>query len=372
MNTREREVMDALATALRDARDSVAGELAHERAAFKGYEGSSNIAQLEAELVAIDSALAAYDALLAEGSAEKCFCDEKYPDSNRAATCGDCPRDYKGSASGEGTEAVAWISYDDLLTLQSKENNVIACCHPDPALSVALYTHPQPAQGDCGCYAETSYANGIDETTTRRCAKHAQGEHEQRSCEGSDWNEARFEATYNAVSNTIEGSERRPIADEVRDALNSLRRRLANDTPAWKDLCVVISALESALPRGLPAGSEVELDVHLTDQNTVCVDAQHGTKRQFSIGVTADGEVWFAAYIDGDRYNGKLGKHAFAQAIRSAYDEEMAERTLATAEQPSCGQDARDGWQPKGGTDEVSNLSISHHACNQARGDAMP
>ena len=67
MNTREREVMDALATALRDARDSVAGELALERAAFKGYEGSSNIAQLEAELVAIDSALAAYDALLAAG-----------------------------------------------------------------------------------------------------------------------------------------------------------------------------------------------------------------------------------------------------------------------------------------------------------------
>jgi hypothetical protein len=103
----------------------------------------------------------------------------------------------------------------------------------------------------------------------------------------------------------------------------------------------IANALKSAHPRGLPAGSEVELDVHLTDQNTVCVDAQHGTKRQFSIGVTTDGEVWFAAYIDGDRYNGKLGKHAFAQAIRSAYDEEMAERTLATAEQPPCGQVVR-------------------------------
>jgi len=43
----------------------------------------------------------AADALISgkpAASAEPCFCDRMYPDSNPDATCGDCPRDYRPAA----------------------------------------------------------------------------------------------------------------------------------------------------------------------------------------------------------------------------------------------------------------------------------
>lgn len=66
MNTRA--LLQRLADTLRDARDSVAAELWHERDAFKGYEHCSDISGLEKQLAEIDAALAEFDAMPKEDS----------------------------------------------------------------------------------------------------------------------------------------------------------------------------------------------------------------------------------------------------------------------------------------------------------------
>ncbi len=146
MNTREREevlkVMDALANALRSARDSVCSELTHERAAFKGYEGSSNIASLEAELVAIDSAVAAYDclttdehdALLAEGSASSAGAERRpiadevveppyfvEVDKNGCSACGH-ERSWTVVGPGDIAEGQSWLDEEEAARLCERMN----------------------------------------------------------------------------------------------------------------------------------------------------------------------------------------------------------------------------------------------------------
>jgi len=258
MNTREREeilkVMDALANALRRSMDVEFGLLC-------------------------DSALAAYDALLAEES-----------------------------ASSEGAEAVAWLVRGE------------------------GYSYPHPTREAAFSDCRAAFRGKPVEILPLGIIgpQPAQGEHEQRSCEGS---------------------ERRPIADEVVELSNSLEEdaallrglidggdsdddaldRIADSmerTSAFlksltnADAPASISqadsdalALESALPRGLPAGSDalIRLEIHsLREYATVSDDSAYGTLA--------------------------------TSFVREHCD--RIEAALATAEQPSCGQDARDAWQP--------------------------
>jgi len=334
MNTREREVMDALANELRSARDSVCGELVHERAAFKGYEGSSNIAQLEAELVAIDSALAAYDALLAEGSGE------------RTVLFGDSPAirayaDYlaEGSASSEGAEAVGEI-------VSRSDGGMDVQWSPDynPSPGDRFYTCPQPAQG----------------------------EHEQRSCEPAGWlnvigelSDTKRNSDDEAVGvraaalirgleqRSAEGSERRPIADGsqvLRDALHAYFIELGRH---GGHISALRAALESAHPRGLPAvpnddgGHEhaqrhgvfiYEVDfgdegkgryIRLRDFNRVCERGLPAGSDAPVPGVIVDKEGVILV---------RKGREDDFCKQRGA---ERLYRRSAIAEQPSCGQDAR-------------------------------
>jgi hypothetical protein len=352
MNTREREevlkVMDALANALRSARDSVCGELTHERAAFKGYEGSSNIASLEAELVAIDSAIAAYDCLTT--------------DEHDALLA-------EGSASSEGAEAVAPVAWmtpgnNFLLSDHAKRHGVPPAYGMKPSdASIPLYTRPQPAQGEPESGLRDAYEGAREDLLDWKgraqraearlrnlgwagvdASEPPSGEHEQRSSEGSDrkcscglstcvepWEPGCGLGTSKehavAVSGDVEAridaavtaeSEQRPIADEVVEPCESEARVRAvhalavecgaefdgGDPPSeyspgipptytftareFDDFVDRLAALESALPRGLPAASD---------------DAGSERERLALLG--------FAA-ID------------------------------ATAEQPSCGQNARD------------------------------
>lgn len=275
MNTREREVMDALAKELRDA---IAADEECEFEIPKSWR----------------AALAAYDALLAEGSASSEGAATEPAVLNRNLPCDPPTRRYTvephgggmaiyngrdkmhhgfnlghlteydpalpklieaalnaytaPKASSEWAEAVGFVGspahvavWDAIAELveASGGRNVASVARmsavPKVERAIAAIRHPQPAQGDCRCYAETSYANGIDETTTHRCAKHAQGEHEQRSCAGSerrqDWERqsmeflakklrSRGDDLSNDSASWLEKfaaneSERRPIADEV-------------------------------------------------------------------------------------------------------------------------------------------------------------
>jgi len=160
LNTREREeilkVMDALANALRQAEMDLESE-------GIGNETANR------------AALAAYDALLIEGS-----------------------------ASSEGAEAVGYLNVRRFRGVDSMVNHDFEYTGNLPDGSYPVYTNPQPAQG----------------------------EHEQRSSEGS---------------------ELRPIADEV------VERVLHAADGSCHEFAQVKAVLE-ALPRGLPAGSDAKED----------------------------------------------------------------------------------------------------------------
>ncbi|MBA8886105.1 hypothetical protein FHW12_000296 [Dokdonella fugitiva] len=264
MNTREREVMDALAAALRTSKCPA--------------ETYMQAAECESCSCDIGPALAAYDALLAEGS-----------------------------ASSEGAEAVAYVP------VHPRNGPLWANTTPEPNAErlpsyplMPLYARPQPAQGEperfCGTVVEGQQhvcAKWRD-TEGRRCttfvtadeigalwrSQFAQGEREQRSCEGS---------------------ERRPIADEVVERA-SFEAWMDRDWPLWRNdvdnpnvarLRRLYDSMQpERRPRGLPAGS----DAKLADTQRAIIEA----------------------------------------AEQRGYDRAVAERRTATAEQPSCGQDARD------------------------------
>src|SRR6478735_871138 len=222
MNTREREevlkVMDALANALRTA-DSLLDP------ANIGGGAQENM-----------EALAAYDALLAEGSASS-----EGAVAWRRESLGDfaSPHDL----TSDVTIAVVW----------AKRYNV-----------TPLYTHPQPAQG----------------------------EHEQRSCEGSE----RRPIARNEVS---------AIADEVVERMcQEHNRNSVLDERACPS--GMRAALESALPRGLPAGSDA--------------------------GTTGEMTPRRATYFM-ERF--KRAEKMLGPNEQKALDYVIA--MLATAEQPSCG-----------------------------------
>jgi len=79
---------DVPATLVQDLRSAVEGEC-----------DGLDITETQARMI-LGFLLSRYSGQPA-ASAEPCFCDRMYPDSNPAATCGDCPRDYRPAASAE-------------------------------------------------------------------------------------------------------------------------------------------------------------------------------------------------------------------------------------------------------------------------------
>jgi hypothetical protein len=188
MNTREREVMDALAKELRCSVD----------------------AQTSAALAAYDCLMTdEHDALLAEGSARS-----------------------------EGAEAVGYVTEGALRQLREGASLVNLWRAAGTDDDVPLYTHQQPAQG----------------------------EHEQRSCEGSERSRCAECHTEPGACTCERGSERRPIADEDRavcDFIFDFNNRFGSVViggPHVHAMRDALRARESALPRGLPAGSDAKED----------------------------------------------------------------------------------------------------------------
>jgi len=295
MNTREREVMDALAAALREAD-----------------------AMLEFSTAESRSALAAHDALLAERS-----------------------------ASSEGAEAVVRIDVAKLYSLLLSigtfadlkginfEGRPISDAVAE-AIGELSTCPPQPAQGEPGKKdREADRARFLDAAFNRWLddgisdaghtvydtigsvldawhgwqareyygPKSAQGEHEQRSCEGSE----RRPIARNVVS---------AIADEVVDAAVKIYHFAPGEAKHREQLRAVLEWYESAIPRGLPAGSYEQAGWQGRSH-----DPDEGWSEWRSIA-EIDVPIW---------------RRNLRNEVRQVFA-----TIAATAEQPSCGQDARD------------------------------
>jgi len=73
------------------------------------------------------------------------------------------------------------------------------------------------------------------------------------------------------------------------------------------------------------------IDVEVMESGTVSVDVVlASTNRVFSVLAMKDGSVGYAAYIDGDRYHGKIDAEAFGAKMRERLEE--AARELAKQE----------------------------------------
>lgn len=267
MNTREREVMDALAEALRGVHPNPG----------------------------LSTTLAAYDALLAEGS-----------------------------ASSEGAEAVDSAFNRPMFgrMIEADFEQSTATFEMEPGYYAAAgrfeIRRPQPAQGEPESGLRDAYEGAREDLLDWKgraqraearlrnlgwagvdASEPPSGEHEQRSCEGS---------------------ERRPIAEsdvsracEVFDAatfysiggytFDDYRKRMR-------------AALESAHPRGLPAGSDAQLKV---------IDEVIRLLESPAVMPSPLGGINYAP----EYYFGLL------------HDFKRVRTELATAEQPSCRQDAR-------------------------------
>ncbi|MFT0546976.1 hypothetical protein ACMHYO_11610 [Allopusillimonas ginsengisoli] len=77
-------------------------------------------------------------------SAEPCFCDRMYPDSDPSQTCGDCPRDYRPAASARRAAPVAQEPVAEVLS-NRKGNDTSTIDKALPA-GTKLYAAPVAAQ----------------------------------------------------------------------------------------------------------------------------------------------------------------------------------------------------------------------------------
>jgi len=189
----------------------------------------------------------------------------------------------EGSASSEGAEAVAPVSDADV----ARGMRVLR-------LFAAERGDDLP---ECGSKEWAIASEAVRRIISADRA--AQGEHEQRSCEGS---------------------ERRPIADEVVESVGSALYIYWNDVKDSvrdKYRAKVRAALESALPRGLPAGSDAQLKV---------IDEVIRLLESPAVMPSPLGGINYAP------------EHYFCLL----HDFKRVRTELATAEQPYCGQDARD------------------------------
>lgn len=289
MNTREREVMDALAMAARRSLEWIED---------RDLACKEDCGNPTCRTNALRSSVAAYDALLAEGS-----------------------------ASSEGAEAVAPVAMRVTFPDGSKSPWADYRQQFSPqgwATVEYAYTHPQPAQG----------------------------EHEQRSCEGSDDGEAQRASAWLAVVSVLNevaptwhrdsigtgreqvcaairalaqrASERRPIADEVVErACEVANEACPRYVVTHSMIRAALEWYESALPRGLPAGSDAKEEV----AGDYWIDSQ-----DYDGGVAISHPAHGACVVvfGGDAHD------ASDVAIR------IVNMLNATAQQPSCGQDARD------------------------------
>lgn len=299
MNTREREVMHALAKALCE---TIAEDVS------RGF----------AVTTCRRDALDAYYALLAEGS-----------------------------ASSEGAEAVGeiYISRSDGgMDVQWSEDY-------NPSSGDRLYLRPQPAQG----------------------------EHEQRSCEPAAWlnvigelSDTKRNSDDEAVGvraaalirglekRSCEGSERRPMADEVVKGACAAYSAAGWDgtNPTPKRMRAALEWYESALPRGLPAGSDALLtpiersvierllDVCMHAFNLMDDTEDDGSGKLL---VPRDSFDVLSKAMDAldDLPDDRPG-YAMNEPAKAGWALRRPRcGAELTADQPSCGQDARDAFQAR-------------------------
>jgi hypothetical protein len=98
----------------------------------------------------------------------------------------------------------------------------------------------------------------------------------------------------------------------------------------YAGVCAVLEWYESAFPRGVEG---TDIDAYVMDSGTVSVDVVlTSTKRVFSVMAMKDGSVGYAAYIDGDRYHGKIDAEAFGVALRKPLHEDAHPAPEAQAE----------------------------------------
>jgi len=256
----------------------------------------------------------------------------------------------EGSASGEGAEAVDWqVRRTGYMPGEEPEwERVSKESFDNPRLydsshgweRRALYTDPQPAQGEpfrmSQAAADAVHGIKVGEVLTQeqwdgvcefvreqdsiiRSFHEQKDEHEQANQEVSVTDAVLLARWTLHEQRSCEGSERRPIADEVTErALVAFGEAIgepffdldARDRELGRK--GMRAALESALPRGLPAGSVKREDVE-------------------AFLVKYHAQVWEAAE-NGGEYD--CAGRELAKQFLARFD--------ATAEQPSCGQDARD------------------------------
>lgn len=270
MNTREREVMDLS----RHSRAMLLNVLWHHQG------GSSAVGQPIRALLGIGE----HDQLTDEQVAEA-----KWIDALLAS-----------SAAGEQAEAVAWRE----IRPDGKPVDAKGCYYPGTgptgrALEYIyerggrveyVYTRPQPAQGEPATVDALAQfireidgkhelgASALAEKIVERFSLQ-QGEHEQRSCDGSElpvlerygieWRGPHmpialpmpdgYWTPWHIAEEALRcASERRPIADEVACSVaNVILFGSPNIAASDLPVSLVKLAIESALPRGLPAGSDV-------------------------------------------------------------------------------------------------------------------
>jgi len=304
MNTREREeilkVMDALANALRRSMDVEFGLLC-------------------------DSALAAYDCLTT--------------DEHDALLA-------EGSASSEGAEAVAPVP----CVIVDKEGVILVRKGTEDEVcrgrgGQRLYTHPQPAQGEqCSALEVFRIAGGDVECTPNPTAVVAMDcLRDLRQCYDEE----------------LSKPERRPIADEVVGALDRMDALLdpsrellsvpytsATYAGSLNDMRIIRAALESALPRGLPAGSDakpIDMLLFCPECGEQHVDAPEEYERDEGLSVRMD------VHWTNPPHRSHLchaceciwrPSDVATNGVAKIATRGKADTWDAIAEQPSCGQDA--------------------------------
>lgn len=398
MNTREREVMDALALAARRSLEWIES---------RDLACKEDCGNPTCRTNALRSSVAAYDALLAEGS-----------------------------ASSEGAEAVGFVDEDGDRVLAWRHNgreiavtfgetpSVMATDEQGKLWFASGDTHPQPAQGEHEQPALERY--GIEWRgphmpialpmpdgywtpwhIAEAALKQRTSERQTNAIENAfyeaqgdiftadtPWGEV--SAWIAARAEEQRASERRPIADEVVEhACIAFHWHDSGPIPWPSDNHEynenqrerMRAALESAHPRGLPAGSDaIDLcycEVHklvlhpnqyyiFTPDETCesCMrlvrehdegmaqvgypptttfkpHAQRATAEQPSgSDLTVARERIYAVRTQIEAHRGSFGDEWDGYFAELVDDLSAAISALATAEQPSCGQDARDAWQP--------------------------
>jgi len=310
----------------------------------------------------------------------------------------------EGSASSEGAEAVGrtvWLSRYDLDGWDQSGSGSApidayrecGAWKPGYVCFREVTTHPQPAQGEPESGLRDAYEGAREDLLDWKgraqraearlrnlgwagvdASEPSSGEHEQRSCEGSNYPEAQQAQSWLAVVSVLnevapawqyaisgtgcekacaairalaqrcEGSERRPIADEVLDAAVKIYHFAPGEAKHREQLRAVLEWYESAHPRGLPAawlGRDGELSYVKRNHDDEPVGARAGAliaSTQWERGLPAGSDAYSTPMPD----TGTHFPYQCDNCGKTVHAHLAPSYLCPTADQPSCGQDARD------------------------------